>query len=136
MKMPPIEKVYLDKIVASSGMSLDVVRDLFKALLISMLQEIYATYGNSENKNKTLTEYHIPYIGKLLIKCENVLIPDSGEKTNVTIKAEPSLILVKEINRIFSDESLEMEEFFKDGICLSLMNILGISKDTPENGKE
>ena len=72
MKMPPIEKVYLDKIVADSAESLDTVRDVFRSLLVSLLKEIYATYGNSDNKNKTVTEFHIPYFGKLIIQCQNI----------------------------------------------------------------
>jgi len=130
MKMTSNEKVFLDKIVADSGESIDTVRNVLRAMLISILKEVYAIYGNSDNKDKVFTEYFIPYILKLSIGCKNVLTKDEGEKTQIMLECEPSISLSKEVNRIFCNESLEMEEFFKRSISLSLMEILDFDRDT------
>jgi len=130
MKMTSIEKVFLDKIVADSGENLDTVRNVLKAVLISVLKEVYATYGNADNKEKIEVEYFIPYIAKLNIACENILTKNDGEKTSIDITSDASIILNKEINRIFSNQHLEIEEFFTQEIALNLLSILDFDRDT------
>jgi hypothetical protein len=130
MKMTSAEKVFLDKIIADSGEEISVVRNVLRAVLISILKEVYACYGNSDDKDKTTTEFYLPYIAKLVFNCKNVLTKDEGEKTQIEIQCTPAITLEKEINRIFSNESLEMEEFFKQEICLNLLKILDFDKDS------
>ena len=130
MKMTSAEKVFLDKIIADSGEEISVVRNVLRAVLISILKEVYACYGNNEDKDKTVTDFYIPYIAKLVFNCKNVLTKTEGEKTQIQIECIPAITLEKEINRIFSNESLEMEEFFKQEICLNLLKILDFDKDT------
>lgn len=130
MKMTSEEKIFLDKVVADSGQDLLTVRNVLRAILVSILKEVYANYYNSENKNKVIIEYSIPYILKMSIGCKNILTKDDGEKTQVILDCEPSISLYKEINRIFDDKTLETEEFFKKEIAYHLMKILDFDKDT------
>ena len=130
MKMTSVEKVFLDKIVADSGEGLNTVRNVLRAILISVLKEIYAAHGNADNKEEVDIEYFIPYIAKLNIACKNILTKNEGERTLIDITSESSIILNKEINRIFSNQPIEMEEFFKQEIALNLLDILDFDKDT------
>ena len=130
MKMTSIEKTFLDKIVADSGENISVVRNVLKAVLISMLKEIYAARGNSENKDFAKIKYHIPYICELDITCNNVLTPNAGEVTAVQIETVIETALYNEIQKIFSDQTTEIKKLFKQEICLTLLNILDFDKDT------
>ena len=130
MKMQPIEKVFLDKIVADSGQDITIVRLVLRAMLTSILKEVYANYYNSDKKDNIDTEYYIPYLFKLIINSKNVFNKELGQITKVTVNAESAITLTKEINRIFDDVPLEMEEFFKHGISLKLLNSLDFEKDT------
>ena len=130
MKMTSAEKVFLDKIVADSGEDISVVRHILRAVLISLIKEVYASYGESENKDHVTTEFYVPYLLKMHLDFQNVLTKDKGEKTEIKITCEPTITLDKDINRIFSDTPTETEEFFKHEISLNLMHILEFDKDT------
>ena len=130
MKMTSAEKVFLDKIVADSGEDISVVRHILRAILISLLKEVYASYSESDNKDFVSTEFYVPYLLKMNLDFKNVLTKDEGEKTEIKIICEPTITLNKDINKIFSDNLTETEEFFKQEISLNLMNILQFDKDT------
>ena len=130
MKMTSIEKTFLDKICADSCQDVTVVRNVLRAVLISIIKETYASYYNSDNKDNIDISYHIPYLLNMNLNCRSVLTPDAGEKTEITIDCKPCITLEKEINRIFTETSLEMEEFFKQEITLTLMKYLNFEKDT------
>lgn len=129
MKMTSMEKVFLDKIIADAGQDVTVIRSIVRAILISIIKEIYASYYNSNNKDDITTNYQIPYIVNMDINCKKVLTPDSGEKIKISIECTPSIILEKEVDRIFNETNLQMEDFFKQEITLTLMKYLDLDKD-------
>ena len=129
MKMTSTEKVFLDKIVADSGLDVTIVRNVLRSILISMLKEVYANYYNTDNKDNITTNYQIPYIVNMNLTCKKILTPDSGEKIKIEIETLPSIILEKEIDRVFNETSSQIEEFFKQEIALTLMKYLDFDKD-------
>jgi hypothetical protein len=129
MKMTAEEKVFLDKIVADSGLPLDTVRQVLRAILFCFMKELYSAYGNSEDKQEIKFTFYIPYTLKLLISLTPVFSLSKGEEILKNFDTKSSLILEKEIERVFKDMTLQIEDDLKKDICLNLIKKLEIDKD-------
>ena len=107
MELSQEEKSVIEKISVISGLETEVVKKVFKTLLIVIDMNLY-----QENNNIT-----IPYIAKIGIKYRDIYIKRKNVfATDISLMAEPSRFLFEEIDRISSDNPTLMEEHIKQSI--------------------
>ena len=119
LKMGPEEKVYLDKLVATSGRDIATVRDILRAILILFSVEAYS--GEEEAT--------IPYIGKIKFQLVDKYLPSKGSYTDVSLSAEPCISLVEELTAICNGDSTPITDaFFKENVLTTFKEILEIDE--------
>ncbi len=119
LKMSPEEKVYLDKLVAISGMNISTVRDVLRSILILFSVESYA--GESE--------VILPYIAKIKFDLIDSYSTEKGTYTKTNLETEPCVSLIEELVAICNGEITPSEDFFKNNVLTSIKDILEIEEE-------
>lgn len=87
------EKMFLQSVCQMSSQSEDVVKDVLKSTLLTIVANLYSD----------ITEFTIPYLMKVAISYEDELTT-KGCATKVSIQAEPTSSFYEEIKAINEGE--------------------------------
>lgn len=123
LKMSQEEKIYLDQLVAISGLKMDSIREVLRAILISFSIGVYAQDD----------EIIIPYIGKFKCSFVDKFTPTKGTFTKVILKASPCESLTAELSAINEGDLPPSKDYFQNNVLTSIRDVLEIEESDLED---